>query len=345
MWEAYNVGLVSLRGSSGPRWFSGTRCHQGFNSLQLIEIHYINILVNLTNFNNVSNELIYIYIYISVFKVSHCLLAGPLNQFWKLMRLASSKLVDSRHIPSLKENLACTPILATKLSFIYAIDWGWVVTATIPPNLDFARHSRFVSPISRLLQAMASVVLPFPLRPHLTRLRPAIRHAPGFLPCRVELSHDRSKPFPPFPLLRRGSNGVVARPPSAYVSGPASDPIVTEPDPKVDSSNGAHGENVEPPAAITWDLLWSLLMRDKLRLAVSAVALIGCSTCTLSMPLFSGKFSNYSISLLCSCLVAEKTDDMWRGKEVLNIWCCFWSETWKGFGFLVHLPSQKGGIE
>ncbi|RVW76654.1 ABC transporter B family member 28 [Vitis vinifera] len=133
---------------------------------------------------------------------------------------------------------------------------------------------------------MASATLPLPLRSHLTRLKPPISHAPRALACHVKLSHSHSNPFPPFSLLRNRSKGVV-RPPSAYVSGPASDPIITEPDPKVESSNDAHDETVEPPSAISSSLLWSLLMRYKLRLAVSAVTLIGCSACTLSMPLFS----------------------------------------------------------
>lgn len=86
----------------------------------------------------------------------------------------------------------------------------------------------------------------------------------------------------------------------------------------MESSNDAHDETVEPPSAISSSLLWSLLMRYKLRLAVSAVTLIGCSACTLSMPLFSGKIPNYSIYLpRCACLVAEKTEEK-RGKQVLN---------------------------
>lgn len=173
------------------------------------------------------------------------------------------------------------------------------MTTTIP-NLDFwtqrtAQSICASSPNTRLSQAMASATLPFSLRSHLTLLKTPIRHSSRALACHVTFSHSHSNPFPPFSLLRSRSNGVVARPPSAYVSGPASDPIITEPDPKVESSNDVHGETVEPPTAISWSLLWSLLMQYKLRLAGSAVALIVCSTCTLSMPLFSGKIPNYSI--------------------------------------------------
>ncbi|XP_034711230.1 ABC transporter B family member 28 isoform X1 [Vitis riparia] len=150
---------------------------------------------------------------------------------------------------------------------------------------------------------MASATLPLPLRSHLTRLKPPISHAPRAIACHVKLSHSHSNPFPPFSLLRSRSKGVV-RPPSAYVSGPASDPIITEPDPKVESSNDAHDETVEPPSAISSSLLWSLLMRYKLRLAVSAVTLIGCSACTLSMPLFSGRFFEV--------LIGTRPEPLWR---------------------------------
>ena len=142
----------------------------------------------------------------------------------------------------------------------------------------------------------ATLSLPLSLRPHVTRINPPVSHAPRALAYHVKLSRSsRSNIFPPFPLIRSRSNGVVAKPPSAYGSGPASDPVITEPDPEVEISNDAHGETVEPPSAISWSLLWSLLMKHKLRLAVSAVSLFGCAACTLSMPLFSGKVPNYCI--------------------------------------------------
>lgn len=72
----------------------------------------------------------------------------------------------------------------------------------------------------------------------------------------------------------------------------------------MESSNDAHDETVEPPSAISSSLLWSLLMRYKLRLAVSAVTLIGCSACTLSMPLFSGRFFEV--------LIGTRPEPLWR---------------------------------
>lgn len=81
----------------------------------------------------------------------------------------------------------------------------------------------------------------------------------------------------------RGSSSVAR----AYVTGPASDPIFSEPDQKYDGEGIVH-EEPRPRGVVTWGLLWSLLARHKLRLGVSTVALVGCTTCTLSMPIFSG---------------------------------------------------------
>jgi ATP-binding cassette subfamily B (MDR/TAP) protein 10 len=98
----------------------------------------------------------------------------------------------------------------------------------------------------------------------------------------------QSHPFPPFPRKittppRKTGNAISF----AYVSGPASDPNVSEADPIFDGSD-SRAEKIRPPSAISWGLLWSLLAEHKLRLAVSALTLVGCTTCTLSMPIFSG---------------------------------------------------------
>lgn len=78
----------------------------------------------------------------------------------------------------------------------------------------------------------------------------------------------------------------LASPPCAYVTGPASDPNFVEPDPKIDGSTPEETE--PPPRVITWELLSMLLMKHKLRIAVSVASLFACTTCTLSMPIFSG---------------------------------------------------------
>lgn len=84
------------------------------------------------------------------------------------------------------------------------------------------------------------------------------------------------------------SRSSATTPPRAYVTGPASDPIISDPDPKLDESPP---EKPKPPNVITWELLSTLLMKHKLRLAVTAASLFACSACTLSMPIFSGNTS------------------------------------------------------
>ncbi|KAF3787995.1 ABC transporter B family member 28 [Nymphaea thermarum] len=84
------------------------------------------------------------------------------------------------------------------------------------------------------------------------------------------------------PIRRR-----IAR--SAYISPPVSDPNVG----KIDDdrpSTGSSFSGVASETAISWGLLWSLLSKQKRGLAVAFVSLLGCTTCTLSMPILSGRF-------------------------------------------------------
>ncbi|XP_010438880.1 PREDICTED: ABC transporter B family member 28 [Camelina sativa] len=96
------------------------------------------------------------------------------------------------------------------------------------------------------------------------------------------------------PLLRAKSNGLVR----AYVTG--APPIVDEPDPKIEESKS---EAVSRDL-ISWGLVWSLLDKHKLRLVVCLLTLVGCSTCTLSMPIFSGRFFEV--------LIGARPDPLWR---------------------------------
>ncbi|KAJ7975644.1 ABC transporter family protein [Quillaja saponaria] len=89
----------------------------------------------------------------------------------------------------------------------------------------------------------------------------------------------------------------------AYVTGPASDPIFGETDPDIEGS-GSQSEKVLPPSVISWGLLWRLLQKHYLRLAVSVVSLIGCTTCTLSMPIYSGRFFEV--------LIGARPESLWR---------------------------------
>ncbi|XP_051138101.1 ABC transporter B family member 28 [Andrographis paniculata] len=74
---------------------------------------------------------------------------------------------------------------------------------------------------------------------------------------------------------------------NAYVSGPAFDAIVSEDAPKID---GAEIVELEPLDVISWGLLWRLISRHKLRVLASVLTLVGCTSCTLAMPIYSGRF-------------------------------------------------------
>lgn len=95
----------------------------------------------------------------------------------------------------------------------------------------------------------------------------------------------------------------------AYVSGPASDPSVSEPDPKFEELNSK--DQPSSPSVVSWGLLWRLLLKHKLRLALCVVTLIGCTTCTLSMPILSGKLIIIIMVVIAfifglTCLVVAK---------------------------------------
>ncbi|PQM34383.1 ABC transporter B family member 28 [Prunus yedoensis var. nudiflora] len=142
---------------------------------------------------------------------------------------------------------------------------------------------------------MTSLTLPLP--PTLISM-PASTVKPQLALSFLRQSH----PFPRFSHYR------LPKPPPpktitasfAYVSGPASDPIVSEPDPKIDGPDSKD----QPPSVISWGLLLSLLLKHKLRLAISAFALIGCSACTLSMPIFSGRFFEV--------LIGKRPEPLWK---------------------------------
>ncbi|KAJ8552709.1 hypothetical protein K7X08_020102 [Anisodus acutangulus] len=75
---------------------------------------------------------------------------------------------------------------------------------------------------------------------------------------------------------------------SAYITGPAFDAIVSENDPKFEEDETLVA--IQPIEVISWTFLWKLVSRHKLRLLASVLTLIGCTTCTLTMPLLSGRF-------------------------------------------------------
>lgn len=90
------------------------------------------------------------------------------------------------------------------------------------------------------------------------------------------------------------------------MTGPASDPIVTEPDHKLDPTDDDSSvtDKVQSTELISWGLLWSLLAKHKVRLVVCAFTLVGCTSCTLSMPIFSGRFFEV--------LIGARPEPLWR---------------------------------
>lgn len=89
----------------------------------------------------------------------------------------------------------------------------------------------------------------------------------------------------------------------AYVAAPASDPNISENEPKFEESTA---EVEAPPknSIITWGLVWSLLLRHKLQLAISVATLVACTTCTLSMPILSGQFFEV--------IIGSRPDPLWK---------------------------------
>ncbi|KAG6747457.1 hypothetical protein POTOM_049861 [Populus tomentosa] len=153
---------------------------------------------------------------------------------------------------------------------------------------------------------MASAAPPLLLQTLPTRILTPSLHAPAKLKFKLHPSSSprlrQSRPFPP--LLKRHRTATTIT--SAYVTGPASDPIVTEPDHKLDPTNDESSatEKVQSTELISWGLLWTLLAKHKARLVVCAFTLAGCTSCTLSMPIFSGRFFEV--------LIGARPEPLWR---------------------------------
>ncbi|ESR35077.1 hypothetical protein CICLE_v10004389mg [Citrus x clementina] len=151
---------------------------------------------------------------------------------------------------------------------------------------------------SLILSSMATAMATLPLFMRLPtpRRRALTKHT---LPLTSPLR--RSLAFPPLLRAKFNSEGTIT---CAYVSGPASDPIVSEPDPRINDSVSPSEKVHSPPNLITWGLLWSLFLKHKLRLGLSVLTLIGCTTCTLSMPIFSGRFFEV--------LIGARPEPLWK---------------------------------
>ncbi|KAG8080647.1 hypothetical protein GUJ93_ZPchr0007g5342 [Zizania palustris] len=93
--------------------------------------------------------------------------------------------------------------------------------------------------------------------------------------------------------------------PRAYISAPASGPDAY-PSPSLDAAAAAEdvAAAISSSEAVTWAGVWALLLPHRARIAVSFAALLACTTCTLSMPLFSGKFFE--------TLIGRGSEPLWR---------------------------------
>ncbi|KAL6639205.1 hypothetical protein ACP70R_022935 [Stipagrostis hirtigluma subsp. patula] len=107
--------------------------------------------------------------------------------------------------------------------------------------------------------------------------------------------------------LRRRRHALRLRPPRAYVSAPASGPEPAYAPPSLDAAAAAADVAAAVSSssdAVTWAGVWALLSIHKARIAVSLAALLACTTCTLSMPLFSGRFFE--------TLIGRGSEPLWR---------------------------------
>ncbi|XP_047321487.1 ABC transporter B family member 28 [Impatiens glandulifera] len=128
-------------------------------------------------------------------------------------------------------------------------------------TLSLHRLPLFTTPIHRY--TCKNQCSRFPLSTTMTFLRP----------CAIS-----SRPY--------GKNNSTVS--SAYVTGPPSGPLTEQPDSEIEVSKLKDTEDLSNP--LSWRLLWTLLIRHKLRISIAFISLIGATCCTLSMPLYSGKF-------------------------------------------------------
>ncbi|KAJ1288946.1 hypothetical protein BS78_02G127800 [Paspalum vaginatum] len=94
--------------------------------------------------------------------------------------------------------------------------------------------------------------------------------------------------------------------PGAYISAPAPGPEAAYAPPSLDAAAAAAdvAAAISSSDAVTWAGVWALLSRHRVRIAVSLAALLACTTCTLSMPFFSGKFFE--------TLIGKGNEPLWR---------------------------------
>lgn len=105
-------------------------------------------------------------------------------------------------------------------------------------------------------------------------------------PRRPPATNPLSSSFP-----RNRLHFARPRPPRAYISAPAPGPEAAYAPPSLDAAAAAAdvAAAISSSDAVTWAGVWALLSRHRARIAVCLAALVACTACTLSMPLFSGE--------------------------------------------------------
>ncbi|XP_055827643.1 ABC transporter B family member 28 isoform X1 [Solanum dulcamara] len=127
-----------------------------------------------------------------------------------------------------------------------------------------------------------------PLTPFTTQRRRNHRVLPHRFNGPPQFSISSTQPFrSQFVSCRRKMKRFVIS--SAYITGPAFDAFVSENDPKVEETDNSLVA-VQPIEIIRWGFLWKLISRHKLRLLASVFSLVVCTTCSLTLPLLSGRF-------------------------------------------------------
>ncbi|KAJ9545817.1 hypothetical protein OSB04_025524 [Centaurea solstitialis] len=127
-------------------------------------------------------------------------------------------------------------------------------------------------------------------------------HHHHHLPIRRNFHLLRHQHLHPPPILQK-PNFTTTTTGAGYITGPASDAIIAADDPKVDEVDSGP-EPVQRLNAISLGLLLKLLSRHKLRVAASILSLVCCTTCTLSMPILSGRFFEV--------LIGARAEPLWQ---------------------------------
>ncbi|PKA61119.1 ABC transporter B family member 28 [Apostasia shenzhenica] len=91
---------------------------------------------------------------------------------------------------------------------------------------------------------------------------------------------------------------------AAYVSAPASEPDATTENGTGRSKEAGSLAAIPSIPPVSWGVIWPLLSQHKLRIVVSMASLLGCTSCTLAMPIFSGKFFEI--------LIGRGTGSLWN---------------------------------